>query len=103
MINYSNLEFSFNRDTLSGCKVLVKTHDVSFALVQELRSDERCGNSTVIEVVELTIAPSYSSNSALEISVSSRIRPFTPNSAELTSMTVYFSSSAPLMERPLAG
>jgi hypothetical protein len=65
--------------------------------------DERCGSGMVIEVAQLTIAPSYSSNSALEISVSSRIRPFTPNSVALTSMTVYFSSSAPLMERPLAG
>jgi hypothetical protein len=37
MVNFSNLEFSFNRGTLSGCKVLVKTHDVSFALVQELQ------------------------------------------------------------------
>jgi hypothetical protein len=37
MVNFSNLEFSFNRGTLSGCIVLVNTHDVSFALVQELR------------------------------------------------------------------
>jgi len=65
-------------------------------------TDERCGSSMVIEVAQLTIAPSYSSKSALENSVSSRIRPFAPKLA-LTSMTVYFSSSAPLMETPLAG
>jgi hypothetical protein len=106
MVNFSNLELSFNRGTLSGRDVLVKTHDVSFALVQELRwMNERCGSSKVVDVAQLTIAPSYSSNKALEISVSSRIRPFTvtPNSVALTSMTVYFSSSAPLMERPPAG
>jgi hypothetical protein len=37
MVDFSNLEFSFNRGTLPRRDVLVKTHDVGFALVQELR------------------------------------------------------------------
>lgn len=80
----------------------MKTHDESFALVQKLwhmNDAEAAWDRNA----QLTIAPSYSSNNALENSASSRMRPLLPEGVLLISMTVYFSSSAPLMERAPAG
>jgi hypothetical protein len=52
MTDFFNLELSFNRSTLSGCNILIKTHEKSFALVQELRpmNDEEGG--MMIEVAQ---------------------------------------------------